>query len=178
MPRRAPRSRTHFASPQRQGANLANPPSPVLPRTPSPANHFPPPFARSACWTALGRAYEGTGRLEPSIKAYERALELLPEAGGDPVQGADIALRRALCLGRMGMVGEAATELESLHAKYPTWGVGACALGDALYVRALESTGGGAYGKAHAEADSTHTWGACGRGSETRSACASQRGPK
>lgn len=53
----------------------------------------------------------------------------------------------------MGLPEEAVAELQALHERHPTWAVGACALGDALYARALQSTGGGAYTLAHAEAE-------------------------
>ena len=96
------------------------------------------------------------GRLEPSIQAYERALELgngVAGAGGGGSIETDCRLRIALIRARMGLADQAVAELQALHDMHPTWAVSACALGDALYSRALQSTGNGAYTVAHAEAD-------------------------
>ena len=78
-----------------------------------------------------------------SIRAHHHvySLELLPANANsreDIAFRADCQLRIALTKGRMGLVKEAVDELEMLHTRYPTWAVGASALGDALYSRALE----------------------------------------
>lgn len=110
------------------------------------SSNRPEPFTlqnpeASDCWGALGRAYEASGKLDPAIRAYERGLELLPPSSTsreDTAFRADCQLRIALTKARIGLVKDAVADLEALHTRFPTWAVGAAALGDALYSRALE----------------------------------------